>query len=386
MACKLFLLALCLCGVAVQSFVLRSDNSAADAQVDTRYVQVDVDGEQYNLNLQSRQRDVIYSTTPVWTVKSGQEGFSFADVTDKSYINGVFYDDAEFMATLLATYSEDETQIRYNGVVGVGTKAHTVVSYPEKWWKPVPVPDNDDVEDNSESVKEKSEETKEEILKLRSAYVPGEKTGKLEEALSILHPKVLVVVDYTLFEKLGKDIQKTVKYVATFWSAIDLRYSKLYSPYVKTIGTGIVIVTEAQTGLLEKARDYFTEEFIKDTEHTNYDSAFVMTASNTKTVQGQSHLGSICNRQYSTAFVEDDASFGGLLTATHELGHLLNLPHDGSDEAESCKVESGDSTTVMAPSTVDANIVDWSQCSRVILNEFSKTEAAQCLKSTYRYE
>lgn len=44
------------------------------------------------------------------------------------------------------------------------------MSYPEKWWKSIPVPDNDDVEDNSETVKENSEEPKEETLKLRSAY------------------------------------------------------------------------------------------------------------------------------------------------------------------------------------------------------------------------
>lgn len=70
----------------MNNFQLRSDNSAdnsaPDVEVDIRYIQVDVDGKQYDLKLKSRYRGVIYSTTPVWTVRSGQEGFSFTNVTD----------------------------------------------------------------------------------------------------------------------------------------------------------------------------------------------------------------------------------------------------------------------------------------------------------------
>ena len=44
-----------------------------------------------------------------------------------------------------------------------------------------------------------------------------------------------------IFRKLGKDVQETIKYVATFWNAVNLKYSKVESPKIKVIITGLII-------------------------------------------------------------------------------------------------------------------------------------------------
>ena len=41
--------------------------------------------------------------------------------------------------------------------------------------------------------------------------------------------------------QFNEDITETIKYVATFWNAVNLEYSKLKSPPVKIVITGVII-------------------------------------------------------------------------------------------------------------------------------------------------
>ena len=42
----------------------------------------------------------------------------------------------------------------------------------------------------------------------------------------------------------------------------------------------------------------------------------------TGAVLGTAYIGQVCSKTYNIGFIRDDASYSGLHTATHELGHL----------------------------------------------------------------
>lgn len=44
-----------------------------------------------------------------------------------------------------------------------------------------------------------------------------------------------------VFRALGEDVDETLKYVATFWNAVNLKYQELTSPKIKIKVTGIII-------------------------------------------------------------------------------------------------------------------------------------------------
>ena len=43
------------------------------------------------------------------------------------------------------------------------------------------------------------------------------------------------------FRKLGSDVAKTIKYVATFWNKVNQKYLEIESPKVNIMITGIII-------------------------------------------------------------------------------------------------------------------------------------------------
>ena len=51
-------------------------------------------------------------------------------------------------------------------------------------------------------------------------------------APSVVRPEVLVVVDSTLYAKLGKDTSATNQYIRNFWSAVNLRFRTISNPKV----------------------------------------------------------------------------------------------------------------------------------------------------------
>ena len=124
--------------------------------------------------------------------------------------------------------------------------------------------------------------------------------------------------------QFNEDITETIKYVATFWNAVNLEYSKLKSPPVKIVITGVIIskvwvlcfffkyvrtidliwidynfphVYQDDTALnyiydsrnqtdlsklnnmqlLSKGGVYFRDHFAKEVDFKNYDSTITMT-------------------------------------------------------------------------------------------------------------
>ena len=74
-------------------------------------------------------------------------------------------------------------------------------------------------------------------------------------APSVVRPEVLVVVDSTLYAKLGKDTSATNQYIRNFWSAVNLRFRTISNPKVELNIAGIVISkTPASTPFLKNSK------------------------------------------------------------------------------------------------------------------------------------
>ncbi|NXF00108.1 ATS4 metalloproteinase, partial [Menura novaehollandiae] len=85
---------------------------------------------------------------------------------------------------------------------------------------------------------------------------------------------------------------------------------------------------------------------------------------------GMADVGTVCDPERSCAVVED-AGLPVALTVTHELGHLLDLPHDTAPPCRELNGPSGGSRRVMAPvlAALEPGHV-WSPCSARFLAEF----------------
>ena len=72
-----------------------------------------------------------------------------------------------------------------------------------------------------------------------------------------VRPELLVVVDYFLFKKLNFDKDETLKYIVSFFNAVNLRFATINSPKVQLHIAGIII-SESKASL-----SYITENIEK---------------------------------------------------------------------------------------------------------------------------
>ncbi|RWS15843.1 disintegrin and metalloproteinase with thrombospondin motifs 9-like protein [Dinothrombium tinctorium] len=93
---------------------------------------------------------------------------------------------------------------------------------------------------------------------------------------------------------------------------------------------------------------------------------------------GIAQSGKICDPSASCAIIEDNG-LSAVFTIAHELGHVLNIPHD---DDEKCKRfhEHGQKHNIMAR-TLDynSNLWSWSRCSQHYITEFFDAGEGHCL-------
>ncbi|XP_042241182.1 A disintegrin and metalloproteinase with thrombospondin motifs 20-like isoform X2 [Homarus americanus] len=122
-----------------------------------------------------------------------------------------------------------------------------------------------------------------------------------------------------------------------------------------------------------------------------YDTAILLTRENicrnpwTKSCDtlGLAELGTMCSRHSSCAIVQDNG-LSAAFTIAHELGHLLNMPHDNDDKCSLLQGpddESNQRMNVMSR-MLDHNTLpwEWSNCSRHYLTEFLQVGHGRCLE------
>ncbi|XP_058793271.1 A disintegrin and metalloproteinase with thrombospondin motifs like [Phymastichus coffea] len=219
-----------------------------------------------------------------------------------------------------------------------------------------------------------------------------------------LYLEILVAVDYNLYKKLGENIDDALEYIISFWSSVDLRFRPLRSPRIYINLAGIVIAKDDNAmyyiqenkdvwGRVDGNAVIFEQgKYFKNKNQTaNHDILVTLTGEDVCIVDtvrdvcksetiGASLIGASCLSHLSTAIVEDNGAFNGVVATTHEIAHLLGIPHDGTDEAAPCMTCE---SYIMAPSIFKyaVNNFRWSSCSKEIFNQVPAKRTAECLKN-----
>ncbi|KAJ8665228.1 hypothetical protein QAD02_006890 [Eretmocerus hayati] len=230
-----------------------------------------------------------------------------------------------------------------------------------------------------------------------------------------IYPEILVIVDRRTFSLHGKDLKRLIRYMATFWNGVDLRFREFREPQIRLNIAGIIVPkeveavpyleshrlrndTELETILasetLETMKHFFNKTFPRDL--CPFDVAFAFTPRKLghiydhgeptlyDAIKGITNIGGACRTEsgHAVAIVKDNGGFGGVRTAAHELGHLLGAPHDDEESAQingrRCDPNDG---YIMSSLVKDVNSFHWSPCSKRLMQNFIRNETFDCLKN-----
>ncbi|KAG8034487.1 hypothetical protein G9C98_007563 [Cotesia typhae] len=214
---------------------------------------------------------------------------------------------------------------------------------------------------------------------------------------SIIHPEVLVIVDYALYKKFHRSVWEVVTYLMGFWNGVDLRFRDFNYPHVRLSIVGILIAedekalsyiyrnregVDAVNGieLINHKHSWLYEQKAKF-PFTSYDLSITMTGLKT-VMKGLAGVGSACHvdhnlrQAYRTGFVNDLGAYEAIMAAAHEVGHLLGMSHDNKTDGK-CGTDHG---YVMAPILKSKTTSwSWSPCSRSEFNIFLSMGDKICL-------
>ncbi|XP_034937081.1 venom metalloproteinase 3-like [Chelonus insularis] len=77
---------------------------------------------------------------------------------------------------------------------------------------------------------------------LKTLQPPSFKTGRSKRSIpDVIFPELLIVVDYSLFEKFNRQHYDIVKYILAFWNSVDFRYRTFQNPKIRLNIAGIII-------------------------------------------------------------------------------------------------------------------------------------------------
>jgi len=228
-------------------------------------------------------------------------------------------------------------------------------------------------------------------------------------APDIIYPEFIIVADYTIYRLFGGNIGRIVKYLVSYWNAVDLRYRLLTTPKIRFNIAGIIIGTDndaipymensrTEVSKLDADRalrgmaDYFYREnrFPKDF----YDMVIAMTHLDMcnmltddfcdPSTLGYAYVAGACDRnatkQSSEAvgIVEDNGGYSGIIPTAHEIGHLIGARHDGNPKgAGDCPAHDGFIMT--SGLMLHENGFEWSSCSINAFYNFINEDRAKCL-------
>ncbi|XP_029407527.2 A disintegrin and metalloproteinase with thrombospondin motifs 9 isoform X2 [Bactrocera dorsalis] len=199
--------------------------------------------------------------------------------------------------------------------------------------------------------------------------------------------EVLVAVDKTMSEFHGNDLKS---YILTLISIVSNIYADA------SIGNSIYI-TVANILILRDDRRKATSAsaMLKDfcgvvsKQGYHYDTAMLITRDQICRNEGEpcdtlglAELGTVCKRR-SCAIVQDNG-LPAAFTIAHELGHVLNMPHDDDDLCKPFNRPGTKSKMHIMSSIMGSDIHpwSWSDCSRNYVSEFLEKEDKSCLEDT----
>ncbi|BES98776.1 a disintegrin and metalloproteinase with thrombospondin motifs [Nesidiocoris tenuis] len=211
--------------------------------------------------------------------------------------------------------------------------------------------------------------------------------------------ELMVVADKKMAEYHGKDLNSYILNLMAMASHI-FKDATIGNMITVTVVTLIIAKDEdftSRKGWAEKARGYnlssssASEMLAKfcswqyNTSLRPHDTALLITRENICSnplhekceTLGLAEVGRVCNKEFSCALVKDNG-LGTAFTIAHELGHVLNMPHD---EDIRCKSYNVDKRSHVMARVLDNNTFpwSWSECSRHILTEFLHAGSGNCL-------
>ncbi|KAG1685919.1 A disintegrin and metalloproteinase with thrombospondin motifs 20 [Nymphon striatum] len=93
---------------------------------------------------------------------------------------------------------------------------------------------------------------------------------------------------------------------------------------------------------------------------------------------GLAEVGKVCDHTKSCSVVED-SGLSTAFTIAHELGHVLNIPHDGEKVCDEFNNNSTISNIMAAVMGEESDPWSWSKCSRHFLTEFLDSDHGKCI-------
>ncbi|XP_065567127.1 A disintegrin and metalloproteinase with thrombospondin motifs 9-like isoform X4 [Artemia franciscana] len=210
--------------------------------------------------------------------------------------------------------------------------------------------------------------------------------------------ELLVVADHKMDSYHGLDLPD---YILTLMSIVQMIYKDPSIGYPITIAvTGIKVVKDQKFGKdMGDGRGKSASEMLRDfcywQRHENppdpsapqhFDTALLLTRENicrNPDLQkcdtlGLAELGTMCDRMSSCSIVQDNG-LSAAFTIAHELGHVLNMPHDDDLKCLPHSDQSGVHNVMSRMLDHNTKPWSWSSCSRHYLLEFLDSGYGDCL-------
>ncbi|XP_066590325.1 A disintegrin and metalloproteinase with thrombospondin motifs like [Prorops nasuta] len=231
----------------------------------------------------------------------------------------------------------------------------------------------------------------------------GMNTGNSPQTPNIIHPRVLVTVDYSLLKKIGPNTEYALEYVLSFFLGVNMRYRMLTNPKIRFNIAGIILAQDDYAvpyvsnsivdvnlidvnSALNNMSSYFNADGRID--KSSHDLAVTLTNKLFATVvnnvlgnngvAGLAFVKGACGRNRH-GLVQDNGGFDGIYFAVHEIAHILGVNHDGHFDGIADKCER---KYVMAPvRPLETNEFEWSACTIAAIRQFLRMPEAKCLFS-----
>lgn len=176
-----------------------------------------------------------------------------------------------------------------------------------------------------------------------------------------IYIRTLLIINYGVEYVSDTDLYlyKLLVYLVSFWNAVNLKFYDFVNPSIKFHISGVVIANNKwATPYLQDSfepsgtyiqslkaihnfHDFLSEKNQQKIFNSTWDIAITQT--NLKLCQpnlcdyessvGVAYINQTCNNKYKTdspiAIINDSNDFGGVITAAHEIGHILGINHDG---------------------------------------------------------